>query len=347
MKLEHERYLRNKTMNSYYQCALLLHLFFPYNDSNIQTELKVINIHYCDDSELLSFARQEATENVSNGQIAYINYTEGDNSFIDQIYQMDLFVETKRYIVTNATFLLSSEPSELAVSEKLAIADGVEVDLFINTNNFEDFNEVIQKYKGKFTFKKITKFNDAKKRKMIEKMLNQSNVKIENEETFALLLDALDDNPFAVKTEIEKLISAGDQSTISRHLIAATINSSSETNVFKMVTFLLSDNKRGLIQLYDDLICMKYQPMELLQIMSGQIYNLKLLKCAFINQWDGSTIEQVLGIKKFLQEVNRSVLTRISLEHFDELINRFSQLDYNIKRSLVNPYHGMKLALIK
>ena len=92
---------------------------------------------------------------------------------------------------------------------------------------------------------------------------------------------------------------------------------------------------------------MKHQPVELLMVMSKQMFNFKLLKLGMTNNMGALAIEQQLKITKFAQMVNKPMINSLTIERIDCHINEMTILDYNIKRGIIDPFHGFKFMLSK
>ncbi|MDR1235090.1 MAG: hypothetical protein LBJ97_03360 [Mycoplasmataceae bacterium] len=302
----------------------------------------MINVFYGDDKNNLAYEIHKVVDYHNNAQIQHLYFDDNHQEIIDQICQTDLFATSKVFIVHDATFLLSDKPKELDLSQKICSVAEQDIYLSINTKK-ETFN----KFAKQVNLKKISKFTLASKKSLINNLIKQSKMSFQNNSAYDLFENTVSNDPFMIETEVDKLLLAANNGIISKSIVEKLINNSAELNIFKMTNYLLTNNKEQLIKLYDSLIMLKYQPIELIQIMSSQLFNLKLLKQAVIEHYSQTMIEEQLKITKFVQYANRDTLNNISLEKIDQTIFALTLLDYNIKHSLINPYLGLKLMLTK
>jgi DNA polymerase-3 subunit delta len=178
-------------------------------------------------------------------------------------------------------------------------------------------------------------------------LLKSQDVTFENDKLLDEFENLVSLDPFMIENELNKLILATDHKIITKSILEKAISSSTELNIFKLTTYLLLRNKELLINLYDNLITLKYQPVELIQIMASQLFNLKLLKQATLEHYSQTDIENGLKITKFMQFANRDILSKVTINQLDQVINELTLLDYNVKHNLANPYLGLKLILSK
>jgi DNA polymerase-3 subunit delta len=199
----------------------------------------------------------------------------------------------------------------------------------------------------KMNVKKISKFSATNKQALINIILKKNHVSFANKKDQEYFEANIPNNPFMVESEMNKLLLIANNGLIDKTAITELINDLTEGNVFKLTNYLLLNDKDALISLYDNLIIMKYQPVELIQIMATQLFNLKLLKIALDKHYSQATIESELKINRFVQFSNYELLKKTSLSRINQTIDALSLLDYNIKHGLVNPYQGLKLMLAK
>jgi DNA polymerase-3 subunit delta len=301
----------------------------------------MLHILYGDDKNNLAYELHLTLQYHSANPIRHLYFDDNHKHIIDDVCQLNLFNSDEIFIIHDATFLLSDKPTDLELTQKLAQL--TQEIYFVLSTKKDSFN----KYTKNMNIKKISKFTSTSKRALINNLLKSQNVKFESSAIQSTFENLTNNDPFMIESEINKLILLANNRIITKVMVDQAINDSTELNIFKMTNYLLTNDKESLIKLYDNLIALKYQPIELMQIMATQLFNLKLLKQAITERYSQVEIESQLKINKFVQFANRDILKNISIDKINQVIKELTILDYNIKHSLVNPYLGFKLMLSK
>ncbi|MDR0740082.1 MAG: hypothetical protein LBF00_04345 [Mycoplasmataceae bacterium] len=302
----------------------------------------MITIFYGDDKNTLDYELYNLIRFHNNTPIQHLYFKDNYDEILDSVCQMNLFTNDNIFIIHDAAFLLSTKPKESTLSQKLCSLDEKKIYFFILTKK-NSFNM----YTKKVNIKKIAKFSTTNKRTLINTILKNNHIDFADEITRQYFENNMTNNPFLIESELNKLLLTSNDGLITKTAVTQLINNSIESNVFKLTNYLLLNDKAALITLYDNLIILKYQPIELIQVIATQLFNLKLLKIALDKHYSNTKIETELNINKFVQFSNYDLLKKTSLEKINQTIITLSLLDYNIKRGLVNPYQGLKLMLAK
>jgi DNA polymerase-3 subunit delta len=299
----------------------------------------MLTIFCGDDQNNLAYEVHKITQYHANTPIKHLYFDDNYQHILDAVCQIDLFEEEQIFIIHDATFLLNSKPNDLHLTEMLSKLNQ-ELYFVIETKK-----RIFNKYAKDANIKVVSKFTAASKHALINLLLKQAEVRFENNSAQELFEGDLTNDPFMVEIELNKLVLSANNRVITQVLVERLINETAELNIFNLVRHLLNDDKESLIKLYDNLITLKYQPIELIQIMASQLFNLKILKLANANRYSQYDIEDKLRITKFMQFANRDILNKITIDRLNQTIKALTLLDYNIKHSLVNPYLGLKLML--
>jgi DNA polymerase-3 subunit delta len=299
----------------------------------------MVTVFYGDDKNNLDYEIHKIIDLHRDFPIAHLYFDDNHQEIIDDVSQTSLFESKKIYLIHDASFLTSSKSKDTTLFKTLHDIDAT-IYLFLETKKTLNVSKEI-------IVKKIPRFLKSSKHALVNTILSANNFKFITSALQKEFEDLLSDDPFLVEGELNKLFLASDNNIIDEKILNQIINDSTELNIFKLTNHLLNNDKKSLIKLYDGLIALKYQPMELIQIIASQLFTMKLLKLAIMQGYSIGKIETELKIPKYVQFVNRDVLNKISATKLDQIINDFTLLDYNLKHNLINPYHGLKLALVK
>ncbi|MDR1991739.1 MAG: DNA polymerase III subunit delta [Mycoplasmataceae bacterium] len=301
----------------------------------------MLHVIYGENENSVSYEIHKLLKSLVNANIIHLYFDNNHQEILDSILQTNLFFNNQTFIIHAASFLQNEDSASLSLTDKISQINQ-EIYCFLLTKKTK-FNEFVKSA----TLKKITKFNNAHKLTLIKTVLAQNNFRFEDNSIQTLFENIIDDNPFLVETELDKLMLLSENKIITKKMVEQVINDSAEFNIFKLVNYLITGNKIALLQLYERLILLKYQPVELIQIMSTQLFNLKMLKLGLESKYSDYEIESKLKISKFVLFTNKKMIKDLTIEQINQIMNSLALLDYNIKSHNVNPYLGLKSMLIK
>ncbi|MDR3330562.1 MAG: hypothetical protein LBS76_04830 [Mycoplasmataceae bacterium] len=299
----------------------------------------MITIFYSEDKNNLAYEIHKVVNFHNATPIVHLHFDDNHQEIIDDVSQTDLFETNKIYLIHESSFLVSPKTKDVQLLELLQTIDAT-IYLFLETK------KAISPPKEAIV-KKIPKFVQSSKHALVNNLLLANKFKFASSVSQDKFENLLANDPFLIESELNKLFLASTNNIIDEKVLEQVINDSTELNIFKLTTHLLSNDKKQLIKLYDNLIVLKYQPVELIQIMASQLFTMKLLKIAITKGYSSAHIETELKIPKYVQFVNHDILNKVSMKNLDQIIMDLTLLDYNLKHNLINPYQGLKLVLVK
>jgi DNA polymerase III delta subunit len=295
----------------------------------------MLKIYYAADQHLFEYEYFLINKANKNGIIHKLIFNKNHNEIINLINQYDLFIEKKIYIITNASFIDSAEVDDQHLMRHLNNSNH-DIYLFYQTKSLSNKNP---------DFVKLTAFSNANKIKLVEKLIDNYQIKFDNYETKNLLINYLIDDPILIENEIGKISLL--KTTITPEIITNVLSNNNDSNLFNLIKYILAKQYKNAIELIDNLLLNKYQVTDIIQIISSQLFNLKLFKIACNQSCSSQDMTNKLNFTPYAQANNRKNLSNITVEHINQLLNELMLLDYNIKHSLILPKQGLKLLVLK
>lgn len=292
----------------------------------------MIHIFYGEDKNNINF---EKSLILMNKQPIKINFNDNHDEIIDNINQTSLFNDNNIFLIDESSFLSCKKNQDIELVNKLSKSHK-EIYCF-------EYSDKINLKLQNVTYHKISKFNNLSKQKLISQLSNNLKINFDNPSTKQYLESTLDNDPFVVTNELTKLSLSSN--TITKQTIDNSISPHNNPNVFKIMTFLLTNDKKKLIELYDNLILSKFLPIDLISIINTQLLNLKIYKLAKINHFTNTDIISKLCFNQYVMMQFDSF--RIDINKINELINNLWELEYNMKHKNINQYLGLKFFLAK
>lgn len=266
----------------------------------------------------------------------------GDISFVlDEINQSSLFNNPKFVVISDAIFLLDESEQASNLIDQLNKAES-EVICLVKNDKLDKFNPLIKKLKIKII--KKNKINDFNKTDEIKKLCAEEGIKFDSQQTFQKFVDHLANNYLFAKSEINKIkIYCGDSPITSQNIDEIMLDNF-EGNIFLLNTYILTNQLNKSLDLYNKLISLKHQPIEIIQIISTQIFKVKLYKMALIQNLPFSQINVDLQITPF-QARQMNYINHVSIQKINLILDKLFELDTNIKKGLVDPNQSFKFFL--
>ncbi|MDE6477510.1 MAG: hypothetical protein K2L48_05040, partial [Mycoplasmoidaceae bacterium] len=263
----------------------------------------------------------------------------GDISFVlDEINQSSLFFEPKNIVISEAEFLLDKSEESSKLIEELNNNES-EVICLVKNDKIDKFNPLVKKLKIKLI--KKNKFNDFNKVNEIKKICAEQNIKFDSQQTFQKFVDHLANNYLFAKSEINKIkIYCGDNLVTSKNIDEIMLDNF-EGNIFLLNTYILTNQLNKSLNLFNKLISLKHQPIEIIQVIATQIHKVKLYKLALIQKLSFSQINTDLQITPF-QAKQMNYVNYISIEKINLILDKLFELDISIKKGLVDQNQSFK-----
>jgi DNA polymerase III delta subunit len=229
----------------------------------------MIHIYYGQDKNNIKFEKMNIN---LDGNIKQTVFDGDYDKLLDAILQQSLFGEESVYLIDDAFFCLGKTNKDQDLLNNL-LKSNKDIYCFC----YDD--KIVNKPHG-ITYHKVAKFNNLSKQKLINILLNKLSISFDNTTTKQHFETMIDNDPFVINNELTKLSLSTQNNIITRTQIDNFVSISNNPNIFQMMTFLLQNNKKQLIKLYENLILSKYQPIDLISIINTQLLNFKIYKLA-------------------------------------------------------------------
>ncbi|GHU32770.1 hypothetical protein FACS1894166_06760 [Bacilli bacterium] len=302
--------------------------------------VNMISVIRSDNQSALDYELHRIKQNLVGNKVVVLQYDDNGNTVLDALGESNLFGDEITYVITNANFLLKDE----SLTKSIANFNG-NLYLFVLAKKIQKLNKTADK----LNVVNLKKFSSTDKHAFVTKLLSRSNSQFETADVQQSFEESFNEesDQFTIENEFNKLLLLCNGKPITRKMVDDATTSAVDNNIFKLTDYLMAGNKAQLIALYEELIKLKHQPIELMQIMVSKLYTLKIQKQATAQGMSASQIETNLGINKYAQMMNNNILRNVTLAQINNILEEMTTLDMNIKNSLINPYLGLKLILLK
>jgi DNA polymerase III delta subunit len=97
----------------------------------------------------------------------------------------------------------------------------------------------------------------------------------------------------------------------------------------------------------DRLIMDKFSILDIINIISTQLFWLKIIKVSLLEGKNNFLIQKETGFTIGQIFSYSNIIKNVTLEKMNDLMNFLFNLDYNIKKNIVEPYTSFKILIVK
>lgn len=270
------------------------------------------------------------------------------SEIISNINQINLFEEKNSdliYVIQNASFLTEKNGDNLLKIKEL-IETKKEIICLIVARNASLLNKNIAKLKS-VKLLKATKFNQTSKIKFIDLLKEKFPINFNSSDDLNYLIDHLQNDSHSVINEIKKISDFSYEKKINQNQIKKLIFGYQKEIIFDLAKFIIAGDLKKSMNLFKKLIIEKYNVVALIQIISQQMFEFKLLKILFETSTNNLTaISKQYGINAYILKKNYELLNNITLNQIKQILNNLYKLDMQIKNNIILPESGFVLFLI-
>ncbi len=270
------------------------------------------------------------------------------SEIISNINQINLFEEKNSnlvYVIENASFLTEKNSDKLSKIKEL-IETKKEIICLIVVRNTSLLNKNIPELKN-VKLLKATKFNQTSKIKLIDLLKEKFPINFNSSDDLNYLIEHLQNDSNSVMNEIKKISDFSYQRKIDQNQIKKLIFGYRKEIIFDLAKFIVTGDLKKSINLFKKLLIEKYNVIALIQIISQQIFEFKLLKILFeTNTRNLTTISKQYDMNAYFLKKNYELLNNISLDQIKQILDSLYKLDIQIKNNIILPESGFILFLI-
>ncbi len=182
---------------------------------------------------------------------------------------------------------------------------------------------------GKIQSKRIYACNNVYISEIVLDFLDKANVKI-SDEALSYFVNNAANNYQHIMNETKKIIAFG-KSDIGLEDIKSIIFYHIENDAFKLIDFIIQNNKVEFVKLLNSLYNKNSDVVQLLAIIARQFFSLKiylLIRRSGVNQFDAS---KALNLKPFQQQIYEKRINIINIEKVNLILYNLYNLDIGYK----------------
>ncbi len=278
-----------------------------------------------------------------------IKYNLEETTLIDIIEDalyIDLFNNDKMIVVYNSYFLNDLSMDTTILEDYFNHKNEKTLLFFISDKEkLDERKKIVKLFKKENKIKQFNKLEEKTLEEKIKEKLKSQNFEID---FLALkeLINRCKNNYQDILNEINKLILYKDnEKNITIEDVKKVVSKPLEDNIFKLLGAITENNKKQIFDIYEDILNTGEDPIKILVMIANEfrlIYEVKIMNN--LNEQELSTIMKIhpYRIKKAKEKTYSYTKEKLEI-----ILNKLSDLDYNIKSGNVDKYAGLELFLIE
>lgn len=312
--------------------------------------------------EVPELIEKKSAEEINN----YLNAPKDDFNFVKyNLYEHDLapvieesltmpFFSDKKVVLVQNAYLFTGEkpPKDLnhnidQLIEFIEKYDGGTLIIFeVYHSKLDERKNLVKTLKKNAQLKKIEQMSEEEIMQWMKKELHE-NFKDIKQDALDLFIELTGVNFNIVKQELEKLILfLGDRSTINKQDVYQIVNRSLEQNVFLLTDYIQKNKKSNAIQLVNDLIAMKEEPIKLLALITSNYRLFYQSKILSQKGYSGQQIAKTINVHQYRVKLALNQARNYQLESLLNIIDSCAETDYKLKSSYMDKHLILELFIL-
>ncbi len=256
----------------------------------------------------------------------------------------------KVVIIKNPTFLgkeKSSIEHRLELFEQYLDHPVDETFFIIDATMMElnDKSELVQKVKKKSQVSDTRELSEVEMRGWLKRQCSLMNVEIEDH-AVELFFNRVGSNMVYAKNELDKVLNyIGDRKNITLRDISLVVSKSLETNVYALMSAIMTKDKNKIVEVYEELIKSGKDPILLMNLIAKSMREMYLTASMLQANYKQADIAAKMGVSPGRAYYLVKDARTFPLEVIEEKIIALGELDYQIKTGQMDKTTGLEMFL--
>lgn len=264
------------------------------------------------------------------------------------------FFEEKKVVVCKNPFFLTGQKVKTNLEHDLNglsnylknPADFTHLVFVLNYEKLDSRKKIVKEFK-KLT--NIFESNMMKEEEIVStiiKIFGNHDKKISNQNA-KLIVSKVGNRFSLVYQEITKLLTYIGDDEVTAEAIEKIISRTLEENIFDLVDMILKRKKERAIQIFYDLLDLKEEPVKIIVLVANQIRLLYQCKVLFKKGLAEYDISKKIGVHPYRVKLARQASRDFETKQLLDLLDKLTDLDYQIKSGKINKVTGLELFIMK
>ncbi|AGM24700.1 DNA polymerase III subunit delta [Spiroplasma chrysopicola] len=312
---------------------------------------------YGEDAYLINLQKEKILKKININEVYSLDeYSYLEDSLLDILNDANtipMFAE-KRIILVNDSYFLTEEKIKAKIDNKDYLPKLIEYLENPNPNTFIIFICPVNNISNRLKItKKMLELTSVLKAinlsyneltRFIANYIQQNNGTI-SDQLINSLVEYLPNNLYIIKNELDKLLLISNN--ITKELIEHNLTKYLDTDIFKVVNYLLANDLNNFLSNYHYLKARGLSDIALIALITNNVILTRDIIVLSMLKKTPSEIANLLKVHPFRVKKISEILSNFSLKKANDLILNLFSIDYNIKKGIINREIDSDLYFIK
>ena len=266
------------------------------------------------------------------------------NMIINDASSMSLFEDKKLIVVNNAVCFTGAKKDidTTLLEQYLNNINENTIIIFIVNNEKLDERKKITKLVNKIGI--IKEYNSADKESIVKRLFDDYTI---SPSDIKLLIERVGDDITLLDSEIEKIkLYKNNDKNITTEDILNLTTKSLETNNFKLIDAIISNDKKIAISLYNERLKLNEEPIAIIIALANKIRIMYQVKQLYMNGYTENNIASILKIHPYRVKLANQNSKKYDSKLLIKYLYELSNLDIQIKSGKIDKILALELFIL-
>lgn len=303
------------------------------------------------DSYLAKQAKDEIIKNrqIEDFNISSYNFLDSEPlEILNEMTTVSLLGEERMVVISEPEFLKSTYKNTTIVDKFINyfLDENQDTIVVIITEADLDYRIKINSVlKEKATIKKIAAIEGDNLASWIVNRLKNEGYKIDNSAVNELI-ERTEGDIMQLNNELDKLMLYHTDKNITYASVKLLVSRNLEDNIFNLLNAFVSNDKKSLFSIYEDFMTLNEDEMRIISAISNKLEEILYTKMLINKKLGKDEIASYFRVKPGRAYYMMEAAKKISDDNIKALIERITELDFNIKSGKIDKKLGLQLFIL-
>ena len=303
------------------------------------------------DSYLINEEKEKLikSKDIDAFNISSYNFLDSDPlEILNEMMTVSLLGEQRMVIITEPEFLKATYKNKDIVEKFVNYFENENEDtilLIISETDLDNKVKINSVLKAKASIIKIAAIEGDNLSNWIVNRLNNDGYKIDvsavNE-----LVERTEGDIMHINNELEKLKLYHTDKVITYSSVKLLVSRNLEDNIFNLLNAFIANDKKTLFSIYEDFMTLNEDEMRIISAISNKLEEILYTKILINRRMGKDEIASYFKVKPGRAYYMMEAARKISDSSIKSLLERITQLDYNIKSGKIDKKLGLQLFIL-
>ena len=303
------------------------------------------------DSYLINEEKEKLIKSsgIDSFNISSYNFLDSDPlEILNEMMTVSLLGEQRMVVITEPEFLKSTYKNQAIVDKFINYFENENEDtilLIVSENDLDGKIKINSVLKSKAKISKIAAIQGDDLSSWIVNRLSSEGYKIDSS-ALNELIERTEGDIMHINNELEKLKLYQEDKVITYNSVKLLVSRNLEDNIFNLLNAFIANDKKTLFAIYEDFMTLNEDEMRIISAISNKLEEILYTKILVNRRMSKDEVATYFKVKPGRAYYMMEAARKMSDSSIKTLIERISELDYNIKSGKIDKKLGLQLFIL-